>query len=154
MSHRRCHRTHLYLCRYDDVPLANGCVSFTELTQADEIELSKQEISPKDTLSMPYSSGTTGLPNCSTLLLTHHKSEAKLCREFAEAENPSPNLGGCRVIVLVLPDALDALMLSAMRTGAAILIVPRFELNLVMELIQRYKSHRSTGGSSGGSNVR
>ncbi|KAF3499160.1 hypothetical protein F2Q69_00042505 [Brassica cretica] len=27
--------------------------------------------------------------SCSPLLLSHHKSEAKLCREFPEAENPS-----------------------------------------------------------------
>ncbi|KAJ4897724.1 4-coumarate--CoA ligase 4 [Raphanus sativus] len=35
--------------------------------------------------------------------------------------------------------AFNALILSAMRTGAAILILPRYELNLVMELIQKYK---------------
>ncbi|KAG5410871.1 hypothetical protein IGI04_007190 [Brassica rapa subsp. trilocularis] len=27
--------------------------------------------------------------SCSPLLLSHHKSESKLCREFPEAENPS-----------------------------------------------------------------
>uniref|UniRef100_A0A0D3CHM8 AMP-dependent synthetase/ligase domain-containing protein n=1 Tax=Brassica oleracea var. oleracea TaxID=109376 RepID=A0A0D3CHM8_BRAOL len=35
--------------------------------------------------------------------------------------------------------AFNSLVLSAMRTGAAILIMPRFELKLVMELIGKYK---------------
>ncbi|KAH0880002.1 hypothetical protein HID58_067396, partial [Brassica napus] len=47
---------------YEDVPFADGCVSFTELTQADETDLPKPEISPEDTVSIPYSSGSTGFP--------------------------------------------------------------------------------------------
>ncbi|KAF2555874.1 hypothetical protein F2Q68_00016985 [Brassica cretica] len=35
--------------------------------------------------------------------------------------------------------AFNSLVLSAMRTGVAILIMPRFELKLVMELIRKYK---------------
>ncbi|KAG2243108.1 hypothetical protein Bca52824_095041 [Brassica carinata] len=109
----------------DAVSLVNGCVSFTELTQADETELPKPEISPDDTVAIPYSSGTTGLP------------------KKVDGENPNLNLTGDDVILCFLPMfhtyALNSLILPAIRAGAAVLIVPRFELNLVMELIQRFK---------------
>ncbi|KAF3545356.1 hypothetical protein DY000_02004689 [Brassica cretica] len=124
----------------DAVPVADGCVSFKELAQADETELPKPEISPEDTVAMPYSSGTTGLPK--GVMITHKGLVTSIAQKV-DGENPNVNFTGDDVILCFLPMfhiyALDALMLSAMRTGAAILIVPRFELNLVMELIQRYK---------------
>ncbi|KAG7582793.1 AMP-dependent synthetase/ligase [Arabidopsis suecica] len=118
----------------------DGCVSFTELTQADETELPKPEISPDDTVAMPYSSGTTGLPK--GVMITHKGLVTSIAQKV-DGENPNLHFTANDVILCFLPMfhiyALDALMLSAMRTGAALLIVPRFELNLVMELIQRYK---------------
>ncbi|AEE76479.1 4-coumarate:CoA ligase [Arabidopsis thaliana] len=118
----------------------DGCVSFTELTQADETELLKPKISPEDTVAMPYSSGTTGLPK--GVMITHKGLVTSIAQKV-DGENPNLNFTANDVILCFLPMfhiyALDALMLSAMRTGAALLIVPRFELNLVMELIQRYK---------------
>lgn len=125
----------------DDVSSTDdGCVSFTELTQADETELPKPEISPDDTVAMPYSSGTTGLPK--GVMITHKGLVTSIAQKV-DGENPNLNFTSNDVILCFLPMfhiyALDALMLSAMRTGAALLIVPRFELNLVMELIQRYK---------------
>ncbi|CAG7876829.1 unnamed protein product [Brassica rapa] len=90
---------------------------------------------------MPYSSGTTGLPK--GVMMITHKGLVTSIAQKVDGENPNVNFTGDDVILCFLPMihiyALDALMLSAMRTGAAILIVPRFELNLVMELIQRYK---------------
>ncbi|ESQ47751.1 hypothetical protein EUTSA_v10020406mg [Eutrema salsugineum] len=134
----------LIVCVNDDddhgVSLADGCVSFKELTQADETELPKPEISPEDTVAMPYSSGTTGLPK--GVMITHKGLVTSIAQKV-DGENPNVNFTADDVILCFLPMfhiyALDALMLSAMRVGAAILIVPRFELNLVMELIQRYK---------------
>ncbi|XP_024015204.1 4-coumarate--CoA ligase 4 isoform X2 [Eutrema salsugineum] len=122
------------------VLLVAGCVSFKELTQADETELPKPEISPEDTVAMPYSSGTTGLPK--GVMITHKGLVTSIAQKV-DGENPNLNFTADDVILCFLPMfhifALDALMLTAMRTGAAILIVPRFELKLVMELIQRYK---------------
>ncbi|XP_010488114.1 PREDICTED: 4-coumarate--CoA ligase 4 [Camelina sativa] len=132
----------LIVCVDDDVISStdDGCVSFTELTQADETELPKPEISPEDTVAMPYSSGTTGLPK--GVMITHKGLVTSIAQKV-DGENPNLNFTANDVILCFLPMfhiyALDALMLSAMRTGAALLIVPRFELNLVMELIQRYK---------------
>ncbi|CAF1705257.1 unnamed protein product, partial [Brassica napus] len=133
----------LIVCVDDEngtVSLADGCVSFAELTQADETELSKPEISPDDTVAIPYSSGTTGLPK--GVMITHKGLVTSIAQKV-DGENPNLNFTRDDVIICFLPMfntyAFNALILSAMRTGAAILIVPRFELNLVMELIQRYK---------------
>ncbi|KFK39428.1 hypothetical protein AALP_AA3G243700 [Arabis alpina] len=133
----------LIVCVEDDgdvVSLPDGCVRFKELNEADETELPKPEISPEDTVAMPYSSGTTGLPK--GVMITHKGLVTSIAQKV-DGENPNVYLTGDDVILCFLPMfhiyALDALMLSAMRTGAALLIVPRFELNLVMELIQRYK---------------
>ncbi|EOA30188.1 hypothetical protein CARUB_v10013305mg, partial [Capsella rubella] len=125
----------------DEVSSAeDGYVSFTELAQADETELPEPEILPEDTVAMPYSSGTTGLPK--GVMITHKGLVTSIAQKV-DGENPNVNFTANDVILCFLPMfhiyALDALMLSAMRTGAALLIVPRFELNLVMELIQRYK---------------
>ncbi|VVA98900.1 unnamed protein product [Arabis nemorensis] len=124
----------------DVVSLPDGCMSFKELSQASETELPKPEIWPEDTVAMPYSSGTTGLPK--GVMITHKGLVTSIAQKV-DGENPNVNFTGDDVILCFLPMfhiyALDALMLSAMRSGAALLIVPRFELNLVMELIQRYK---------------
>ncbi|KAG2317477.1 hypothetical protein Bca52824_020599 [Brassica carinata] len=124
----------------DAVSLVNGCVSFTELTQADETELPKPEISPDDTVAIPYSSGTTGLPKG---VMIRHKGLVTSIAQKVDGENPNLNLTGDDVILCFLPMfhtyALNSLILPAIRAGAAVLIVPRFELNLVMELIQRFK---------------
>ncbi|ESQ46649.1 hypothetical protein EUTSA_v10000513mg, partial [Eutrema salsugineum] len=124
----------------DAVSLPDGCVSFTELTQADETELPKPEILPEDTVAIPYSSGTTGLPK--GVMITHKGLVTSIAQKV-DGENPNLNFTGDDVIICFLPMfhtyAFNSLIMSAMRTGAAILIVARFELNLVMELIQKYK---------------
>ncbi|KAJ0264625.1 4-coumarate--CoA ligase 4 [Hirschfeldia incana] len=124
----------------DDVSLADGCVSFKELTQADERELPKPKISPEDTVLMPYSSGTTGLPK--GVMITH-KGVVTSTAQKVDGENPHLNFTVDDVIICFLPMfhtyTHNSLMLSAMRAGAAFLILPRFELNTVMEMIQKYK---------------
>ncbi|KAF8103893.1 hypothetical protein N665_0182s0002 [Sinapis alba] len=124
----------------DDVPLPDGCVSFTELTQADETKLPKPEISPEDTVLMPYSSGTTGHPK--GVMITH-KGVVTSTAQKVDGDNPHLNFTGDDVIICFLPMfhtyTHNSLMLSAMRAGAAFLILPRFELNMVMEMIQKYK---------------
>ncbi|CAN8270344.1 unnamed protein product [Cochlearia groenlandica] len=117
-----------------------GYLSFTSLLETDETEFVKPEISPEDTVAMPYSSGTTGLPK--GVMITHKGLVTSIAQKV-DGENPNLNLTKDDVMLCFLPMfhiyALDALMLSAMRAGAALLIVPRFELNLVMEMIQRYR---------------
>ncbi|XP_009145505.2 4-coumarate--CoA ligase 4 isoform X2 [Brassica rapa] len=126
--------------RNDVVSLADGCVRFTDLTQADEAELPKPKISPEDTVSIPYSSGTTGLPKG---VMISHKGLVTSIAQKVDGENPNLNFTRDDVIICFLPMfhtfTHSSLMLSAMRTGAAFLILPRFELNLVMKMVQKYK---------------
>ncbi|CAN7047099.1 unnamed protein product [Brassica oleracea var. botrytis] len=126
--------------RNDVVSLADGSVRFTDLTQADEAELPKPEISPDDTVSIPYSSGTTGLPKG---VMISHKGLVTSIAQKVDGENPNLNFTRDDVIICFLPMfhtfTHSSLMLSAMRTGAALLILPRFELNLVMKMVQKYK---------------
>ncbi|OIT04773.1 4-coumarate--coa ligase 1 [Nicotiana attenuata] len=46
-----------------------GCLHFSEWTQSDEHEIPEAKIQPDDVVSLPYSSGTTGLPK--GVMLTH-----------------------------------------------------------------------------------
>ncbi|CAA7030054.1 unnamed protein product [Microthlaspi erraticum] len=130
----------LIVCVDDEDDVVDGCVSFTELTITDETELPKPEISPEDTVSLPYSSGTTGIPK--GVIITHKGLVTSIAQKV-DGENPNLHFTGDDVILCFLPMfhtyTLHSLILSAMRTGAALLIMPRFDLNLVMEMIQRYK---------------
>ncbi|XP_056841617.1 4-coumarate--CoA ligase 4-like [Raphanus sativus] len=107
-----------------DIPLPEGCLSFTELTQADENELPKPEISPEDTVLMPFSSGTTGHPK--GVMITH-KGVVTSTAQKVDGENPHLNFTRDDVIICFLPMfhtyTHNSLMLSAMRAGAAFLIL-------------------------------
>ncbi|XP_010545619.1 PREDICTED: 4-coumarate--CoA ligase 4 [Tarenaya hassleriana] len=117
-----------------------GYVRYKKLTESDETKLDRPEIRPEDTVAMPYSSGTTGLPK--GVMITHKGMVTSIAQKV-DGENPNLDYKEGDVILCFLPMfhifALDALLLSGIRAGAALLIVPRFELSLVLELIQRYK---------------
>ncbi|CAH2036414.1 unnamed protein product [Thlaspi arvense] len=128
------------VCTDDDesVPIPEGCLRFTELTQSTEIE--SVEISSDDVVALPYSSGTTGLPK--GVMLTHKGLVTSVAQQV-DGENPNLYFHSDDVILCVLPMfhiyALNSIMLCGLRVGAAILIMPKFEINLLLELIQRCK---------------
>ncbi|KAG5374297.1 hypothetical protein IGI04_042386, partial [Brassica rapa subsp. trilocularis] len=70
----------------------NGWEHTTITTSRTMIEgsfIKENMVRPKDLKDEDMFGGSSLLSFCSPLLLSHHKSEAKLCREFPEAENPS-----------------------------------------------------------------
>ncbi|KAI3907073.1 hypothetical protein MKX01_027974 [Papaver californicum] len=120
-----------------------GCLHFSELTQCDETTtelLPKVEIDSDDVVALPYSSGTTGLPK--GVMLTH-KSLITSVAQQVDGENPNLYFHSEDVIVCVLPlfhiYSLNSVLLCGLRAGAAILIMQKFEIISLMELVQKYK---------------
>ncbi|XP_010466358.1 PREDICTED: 4-coumarate--CoA ligase 2-like [Camelina sativa] len=122
----------------DDV-VPEGCLRFSELTQSEDGRV-KTDISPDDVVALPYSSGTTGLPK--GVMLTHKGLVTSVAQQV-DGENPNLYFHRDDVILCVLPMfhiyALNSIMLCSLRVGATILIMPKFEISLLLEKIQRCK---------------
>lgn len=117
-----------------------GCLHFSELTQADENDLPEDiDILPDDVVALPYSSGTTGLPK--GVMLTHKGLVTSVAQQV-DGENPNLYFHSEDVILCTLPMfhiyALNSIMLCGLRVGAAILIMQKFEIGLLLQLIQKY----------------
>ncbi|CAN0862864.1 4-coumarate--CoA ligase 1 [Linum grandiflorum] len=117
------------------------CLHFSQLTESDESAAAEDvEISPDDVVALPYSSGTTGLPK--GVMLTHKGLVTSVAQQV-DGENPNLYFNSEDVILCVLPMfhiyALNSIMLCGLRVGAAILIMPKFEIGPLLELIQRYR---------------
>ncbi|KAL4291283.1 hypothetical protein GQ457_14G007770 [Hibiscus cannabinus] len=117
-----------------------GCLHFSELTQADERDLPGVDIDPEDVVALPYSSGTTGLPK--GVMLTHKGLVTSVAQQV-DGENPNLYFHSEDVILCTLPMfhiyALNSIMLCGLRVGAAILIMQKFEIGMLLELIQKHK---------------
>nr|ANR02533.1 p-coumaroyl-CoA ligase [synthetic construct] len=118
----------------------DGCLHFSELTQADENEAPQVDISPDDVVALPYSSGTTGLPK--GVMLTHKGLITSVAQQV-DGDNPNLYFHSEDVILCVLPmfhiAALNSIMLCGLRVGAPILIMPKFEIGSLLGLIEKYK---------------
>ncbi|KAK8584931.1 hypothetical protein V6N13_138874 [Hibiscus sabdariffa] len=118
----------------------DGFLHFSELIQADENDLPQVDIAPDDIVALPYSSGTTGLPK--GVMLTHKGLITSVAQQV-DGENPNLYFHTEDVILCTLPMfhvyALNSIMLCGLRAGAALLIMQKFEIGLLLELIQKYK---------------
>ncbi|XP_002512781.2 4-coumarate--CoA ligase 1 [Ricinus communis] len=118
----------------------DGCLHFSELSEADEKDLPEVDIVPEDVVALPYSSGTTGLPK--GVMLTHKGLVTSVAQQV-DGENPNLYFHSEDVILCVLPMfhiyALNSIMLCGLRVGAAILIMPKFDINLLLQLIEKHK---------------
>ncbi|XP_002533186.2 4-coumarate--CoA ligase 2 [Ricinus communis] len=116
------------------------CLHFSELTKADENDIPAVKINPEDVVALPYSSGTTGLPK--GVMLTH-KSLVTSVAQQVDGENPNLYFHEKDVILCLLPlfhiYSLNSVLLCGLRVGAAILIMQKFEITALMELVQKYK---------------
>ncbi|WP_369223417.1 4-coumarate--CoA ligase family protein [Streptomyces sp. R39] len=93
----------------------------------------------EDVAALPYSSGTTGVPK--GVMLTHRQ----IATNLVQLEPAVPAGPGDRILA-VLPlfhiYGLTALMNAPLRTGATVVVLPRFELETFLAAIQ---NHRITG---------
>ncbi|KAF3954751.1 hypothetical protein CMV_019947 [Castanea mollissima] len=121
-------------------PPPQDCLHFSELTQANENQIPKVNISPDDVVALPYSSGTTGLPK--GVMLTHKGLVTSVAQQV-DGENPNLYFHSEDVILCVLPlfhiYSLNSVLLCGLRVGAAILIMQKFEIGSLLELIQKHK---------------
>lgn len=122
-----------------DEPPEN-CLHFSVLSEANENELPETEILPDDAVALPFSSGTTGLPK--GVVLTH-KSLTTSVAQQVDGENPNLFLGTEDVLLCVLPlfhiFSLNSVLLCALRAGSAVLLMQKFEIATLLELIQRHR---------------
>lgn len=117
-----------------------SCLHFTVLSEADEDQIPEVVIEPDDPVALPFSSGTTGLPK--GVLLTH-KSLITSVAQLVDGENPNFYLTNGDVVLCVLPlfhiFSLHSVLLCSLRAGAGVLLMQKFEMGGLLELIQRHK---------------
>ncbi|CAK8564192.1 unnamed protein product [Lathyrus sativus] len=115
-------------------------VDFSVLTNADENEAPEVKINPNDVVALPFSSGTSGLPK--GVMLTHENLVTTIA-QLVDGENPHQYTNCDDVLLCVLPMfhiyALNSILLCGIRAGAAVLIVEKFEIKTVLDLIEKYK---------------
>nr|UUJ74916.1 4-coumarate:CoA ligase [Cephalotaxus hainanensis] len=117
-----------------------GCNPISVLTEADESECPCVDIHPDDVVALPYSSGTTGLPK--GVMLTHKGLVSSVAQQV-DGDNPNLYFHSEDVILCVLPlfhiYSLNSVLLCALRVGAAMLVMQKFNIVALLELIDKYK---------------
>ncbi|KAK4489826.1 hypothetical protein RD792_000470 [Penstemon davidsonii] len=117
------------------------CLHFSVLAEANENEfVPPPDLEPEDAVALPFSSGTTGLPK--GVILTH-KSLITSVAQQVDGENPNLYLKSDDVVLCVLPlfhiYSLNSVLLCSLRAGSAVLLMQKFEIGSLLELIQRHK---------------
>ncbi|XP_058084730.1 4-coumarate--CoA ligase 2 [Magnolia sinica] len=122
----------------DDPP--ENCLHFSVISSADEREVPSVSIEPDDPVALPFSSGTTGLPK--GVILTHKSLISSVAQQI-DGENPNLHLTTEDVVLCVLPlfhiFSLNSVLLCSLRAASGVLLMHKFEIGTLLELIQRYR---------------
>ena len=99
-----------------------------------------EEFDPDDVAALPYSSGTTGLPK--GVMLTHRSLSTSVAQQV-DGDNPNIGFTADDVILCSLPMfhiySLNTILMCGLRVGAAIVVMRRFDLARMMELVARHR---------------
>jgi acyl-CoA synthetase (AMP-forming)/AMP-acid ligase II len=115
---------------------AEGATAFDSLLESDG-DVPRVEINPReDLVALPYSSGTTGLPK--GVMLTHYNLVANMRQmdglEYFDAGD---------TLLCVLPlfhiYGLVVVLNMGLHMGATVVMMPRFDLEEFLSLIQEYR---------------
>lgn len=118
-----------------------GCLGFSSLTDVDHDQIPDVvDFDPNDAVALPFSSGTTGLPK--GVVLTH-KSIITSIAQQVDGENPNLYIKPDDVVLCVLPlfhiFSLNSVLLCSLRAGAGVLLMKKFEINRLLELIPKHR---------------
>jgi acyl-CoA synthetase (AMP-forming)/AMP-acid ligase II len=95
-------------------------------------------IEPDDVVALPYSSGTTGLPK--GVMLSHRN----LVANILQTDGAGHLRDGDDTLVCFLPFfhiyGLVVTMLLGLRSGATLVVMPRFELEPYLDLVERHRA--------------
>lgn len=123
-----------------DPPPSPEIIHFSVLTRSDENLLTLVEVKADDTAALPFSSGTTGLPKG---VMLSHRNIVTCISQQVDGENPANHIDREDRVLCVLPMfhvySMISVMLCCLRVGAVIVVMPKFEINELMELIQKYR---------------
>ena len=95
-------------------------------------------IDPHDIVALPYSSGTTGLPK--GVMLSHRN----LVANILQVDSTGHLRDGEDTLVCFLPFfhiyGLVVIMLLGLWSGATLVVMPRFDLDRYLDLVERYRA--------------
>ena len=115
---------------------AEGATPFDSLLQSDG-DVPRVEINPReDLVVLPYSSGTTGLPK--GVMLTHYNLVANM-RQMDGLDYFHQNDTLLCVLPLFHIYGLVVILNMGLHQGATIVMMPRFDLEQFLSLIQKYR---------------
>lgn len=129
----------------------DGCLHFWDDVMAsvpdeevatgdEEEEEAEAGFDPDDVVALPYSSGTTGLPK--GVMLTHRSLSTSVAQQV-DGDNPNIGFTPADVILCSLPMfhiySLNTILMCGLRVGAAIVVMRRFDLARMMELVERHR---------------
>ncbi|WVZ94346.1 hypothetical protein U9M48_040246 [Paspalum notatum var. saurae] len=111
-----------------------------EISSAAAADDDGHDFDPDNVVALPYSSGTTGLPK--GVMLTHRSLSTSVAQQV-DGDNPNIGLTSDDVILCSLPMfhiySLNTIMMCGLRVGAAIVVMRRFDLAKMMELVERHR---------------